>query len=57
MEELRIKRTYILPKPLIKRLEAVSEQERRPVGRQLEILLERALNQYEKGQKDAAHAL
>jgi hypothetical protein len=53
MEDLRIKRTYILPKPLIKRLEAVSEKERRPVGRQLEILLERVLDQYEKERQPA----
>ena len=41
------KRTYILPIALLERLEAAAQQERRPVGRQLEIFLEKALDQYE----------
>lgn len=49
----RTKRTYILPKALIKRLERAAMQERRPVGRQLEILLERALDQYERVEKSS----
>jgi len=42
------KRTYILPNALLERLEAAAQRERRPVGRQLEIFLEKALDQYEK---------
>lgn len=49
----RTKRTYILPNALLKRLERVAKTERRPVGRQLEILLERALEQYEKREKES----
>lgn len=48
----RTKRTYILPNALLKRLERVAKQERRPVGRQLEILLERALDQQERREKE-----
>jgi hypothetical protein len=48
-----IKRTYILPKALVRRLEDVAKQERRPIGRQLEIFLERALELHdaERGEK------
>lgn len=42
------KRTYILPDALISRLERAAISERRPFGRQLEIFLERALDQYER---------
>jgi hypothetical protein len=48
-----IKRTYLLPVELIERLEAAAEREQRPVGRQLKIFLERALELYEaeRGEK------
>lgn len=42
------KRTYILPSGLIERLERAATSERRPIGRQLEIFLERALDQYDR---------
>lgn len=44
-----VKRTYILPVALLERLEAAAQRERRPFGRQLEIFLEKALDQYEQG--------
>ena len=43
-----IKRTYIVPIALVERLEQAAHIERRPVGRQLEIFLERMLDQYEQ---------
>jgi hypothetical protein len=48
-----IKRTYLLPRELVERLEAAAQRERRPIGRQLEIFLERSLEQYdaERGEK------
>lgn len=45
------KRTYILPNALLERLEMAAERERRPIGRQLEVFLERALNLYEQEAK------
>lgn len=52
-----VKRTYIIPIALLERLEAAAQQERRPVGRQLEIFLEKALDQYESSEVKPGHFL
>jgi len=49
----RAKRTYILPNALLKRLEGAAANGRRPVGRQLEVILEEwfALQDSKKSEK------
>ena len=44
----RSKRTYILPNALLKRLERAAADGRRPVGRQLEVILEEWFTQQDK---------
>jgi len=44
----RVKRTYILPSALLKRLEHAAADGRRPVGRQLEVILEEWFAQQDK---------
>jgi hypothetical protein len=49
----RSKRTYILPNALLRRLESAAANGRRPVGRQLEVILEEwfALQDSKKSEK------
>lgn len=49
-KEKKIKRTHTFTESQLERLERLAEQERRPVSRQLEILLEDALKRAEGGQ-------
>ncbi len=51
LKERKIPRTYTLEPALIARLERQAEQGKRPISRQLAILLEEALDRAEKKER------